>query len=133
MTTFAEITPGRALRRLREVVAERPEHVYRPPGWDVDTRTECLYVHLDGDGVGPAEPGCLIAHVLHREGVPLSALQEWEGRPPNTFLGYDVGAILTDAQQAQDDGNPWSAALFAAERRAHIRRVTDASGNIIVD
>lgn len=133
MTTFAEITPGRALRRLREVVAERPEHVYRPPGWDVDTRADCLYVHLDSDGVGPAEPGCLVAHVLHREGVPLSALQEWEGRPPRVFLGADAGAILAAAQQAQDDGKPWSVALVQAEASAVRRGVTDASGNIIVD
>lgn len=117
MSELPTVSEARVMATLREVVAERPEYVYERDGQfasgDADG-ISCLYVHRDG-------PGCLVGTVLHRIGVPLDKLATWEGSGAYVVAGMTAYMpdtarnALARAQDAQDAGATWSAALAAAE------------------
>jgi hypothetical protein len=112
--THEPLTLDRVMPVLREVVAERPDFVYEEP----DGGTTCYYVWEDC-------PSCLVGHVLHRLGVPLEVMAERNtaqvharGFAAAVGLTWLATRALKHAQDQQDAGEPWSAALDAAERVA---------------
>jgi hypothetical protein len=104
------VTGEVVLELLRQVVAERPDHVYRRHTDGI----ACRYAHNGA-------PDCLAGHVLYRAGVPLRTLERAKGLidtfygPFSTLLDNRALVILRTAQSAQDDGLPWREALAAAE------------------
>lgn len=114
------LTVETALALLREVVAERPAHVYvRAITGDPIKGSYCVY-ELDG------KPSCLVGQVLHRHGVPLARLREFDKvispayELPSDLIDEGAGRVLQAAQSAQDSGQSWAEALSAAEHRARI-------------
>jgi hypothetical protein len=106
-----------ALRLLREVVAERPDFVYKPPDEEAGG---CVYVW-------EGKLSCLIAHVLFRAGwtveqiAALDQVGSAESLAENGFVIGDDAAvqILDVAQAVQDRGVcTWAQALAAAEEKA---------------
>jgi hypothetical protein len=115
-----------ALRLLREVVAERPGHVYQPPGEDDGESSGCVYVWR-------GKPSCLIAHVLARAGWTVEQIADLDSVGAVVSLadkGFTIGdadavAILDAAQTVQDIGeHTWAEALAAAEEKAAQLEVT---------
>lgn len=106
---------------LKAVVAEQPEYVYaKPAELKSPGNDRCLYVHGD-------KPGCGVGHVLHRLGVPLSFLAEYEGVGASILavrldLPWRASVLLEHFQHAQDDGRPWVEALATAEQRTGASR-----------
>lgn len=100
-------------RLLDEIVAEFGEdHVYGNP-----VGTTCLYVHkVDGK----QEPGCIVAQVLHKFGVPLATLMNYEGSaasdvvPEVLPVEKKAGILLDWVQSRQDGGEPWGEAVRGA-------------------
>lgn len=114
------LTGAPALALLREVVGERPDHVYvNTVGGDEDMA--CRYVHGD-------EPGCLIGTVLYRHGIPLADLHLHEGSSvhslPSVWLDVDANELLQAAQNLQDRGTTWAEALAAAEDVVAVNSLT---------
>lgn len=119
------VTDVQVIAALREVVAESPERVYEAPPTmpTLPGGTSCFYVHRTAEG---AVPGCLVGHVLHRLGVPLSELEKWEGagaQDPtlatlNILGDNDEYAVrmLVEVQSTQDNGAPWGTALSLADQ-----------------
>jgi hypothetical protein len=121
------IDGARALQLLREVVAERPDYVYRPPNAASDDAMEpCVYQH-------GGQPSCVVGHVLVRAGRPITALTvlDDEGVSASMLNSFDgtieeiAADILREAQRIQDrawfrhdDTATWGAALASAERYA---------------
>jgi hypothetical protein len=120
MVERINVTESRVMDVLREVVAERPDYVYKAPGHQVAGLESCFYVHTDAEGNDP-KPGCLVGAVLHRLGVPLEELAEREGTGAyivaSELLCTTMGAAhaLDYAQSCQDAGDTWAGALSAAE------------------
>lgn len=108
MTT--SLSGPQALRRLREVVGEKPGEV-----------ADCVYATYEG------QPVCIVGYVLQREGVDLTDLVRCidTARRLVLDLGGDEDAawILDAAQRRQDLNEPWSSALEAAESEAAFRGV----------
>lgn len=135
MTSFADVTPERALSTLREVVAGNEDHVYAAPEHQ-NAFHSCFYVHTDPENYASATPGCLAAQVLNKLGMSLGELQAVEGTralevvrrtdfnstrdtsyaqytPPRN-VEY-LAQLLDCAQQVQDNGGSWGEALRRAE------------------
>lgn len=111
-TRMPRLAAARAATLLLQVAAERPDYIHP---WRE-------YLH---DG----KPGCLVAHVLHRAGGSLEALDgadvaDETGGPlpvtrlPDTrhfaLLTAEAADLLGVAQRAQDSGLSWGAAARAA-------------------
>lgn len=118
-----QITDEDVVRTLREVVAERPGHVYARPEYlpAGDNGLTCRYVHPSEDG-STSEPGCLVGHVLHRLGVPLWALANHEGSDADNVVSAlhlpltgRTKMILCVAQSYQDEGRTWGESLRMTE------------------
>jgi hypothetical protein len=114
---------ARALQLLREIVAERPDYVYDPPGVG-----RCVYTYA-------GKPSCIVAHVLTRAGWPVQRLITLDRRRPKLAsvlahllprylpgVSEEAAQILRAAQKNQDQDHPWRQALAAAEAAA--RRVS---------
>jgi hypothetical protein len=128
MTIFQQAKDNKFSNALRAAVAERGEgfvYPYGTEGWSpkdpyVDGEaftSDCLYVRTDVD-----EPACLIGLALHKTGMSLDDLRKHESKSSWAFmgeLGYSIDIVnaASDAQQAQDKGKPWGAALDAFEVR----------------
>ncbi|MFD9734396.1 hypothetical protein [Umezawaea sp. NPDC059074] len=109
----------RAQQLAREVVAEHgADYVYvKQPNGDFDCEDRpvlsCFYVVDDA-------PSCLVAHVLHRHGVPLDAFDGYEHENAKdvvpALVDSDAAAVLflNTAQKEQDEGIPWGRALDIA-------------------
>lgn len=114
-----EITDTQIISTLREVVAERPDYVYKAPAhMEGAISGACFYVHTDG---GAGKPGCIVGYVLNRLGVPLADLTVWEGTSALEVaaefgVSDEAARTLNHAQIVQDGGESWSAALESAER-----------------
>jgi len=107
----------RALELLREVVAEFGED-YKYPHYPAERlpdgrKLRCFYVRDD-------QPSCIVAHVLHRAGIPVQDLVKVEGLGPadtegTTLFGQwaDLLArqLLREVQVQQDEGETWGNAL----------------------
>lgn len=76
---------------------------------------DCRYTEYDENG--PTAPSCIAGHVLHRLGVPLDELRQWEGNNihglQENYINLPAGAYegLSAAQEAQDGGKTWGEAL----------------------
>jgi hypothetical protein len=115
------ITGAQALRLLREVVAESPDFIYKPPADDV--QSVCVYAY---DG----QPSCIVGKALYRAGYDVDVLAALDcANDPGAYnlakLGIaadgDALAIFAAAQRVQDrsyEGNTWTDALAAAEVEA---------------
>lgn len=111
-----------ALRLLREVVAERPDYVYKSPEGATAT---CVYTYQ-------GKPSCLVAHVLVRAGFDIKRIEELDGggtigtaaEEADLPLPPDVVDILYAAQLPQDSRQPWREALAAAEEAARTLAVS---------
>jgi hypothetical protein len=113
----------RALALLREVVAERPDYVYEPPG----SARRCVHVYA-------GRPSCIAGHVLIRAGFSPHDLAIVDDRGDGAqslpdHLGRsrvsdNAAKILRVAQSRQDAGDPWSAALRSAEAKARLLGVS---------
>lgn len=123
-------TLERVIDEFTQIVDAMPAgYVYSPPP---GTSGGCLYVH-GGSAGNPLEPGCIIAHWLHRfHQVPLDALAHVEGlAAPNMLVrllatgvlpfdllddlsGAQVLKFLQALQSFQDRGRTWRDALEAA-------------------
>lgn len=105
-----------ALRLLREVVAERPDHVYQNPEGE---GAGCVYTHQ-------GKPDCLVGHVLARAGFDIELIARLDGHgliddavaETGLPVSGDAVTILDAAQDVQDTRRPWRDALAAAEAAA---------------
>ncbi len=113
------ITDDTLMKTLRQVVAEKPTHVYEGPEYS-ERADDCLYVHRDETGAIEG-PGCVMGHALHRLGVPLEELALYEGLAIACVVGHLTSGIsqgteeiLRRVQTLQDEGSPWSEAYELA-------------------
>ena len=112
------------LREMRAVVKEYGEdYVYKFPS-GTEWHGQCVYVSDD-------KPSCLIGHVVMRLAPDKIEDLKWADKGYGgtaadqllNFLGEDfwtpeAGDVATAAQEYQDEGHPWGAALEKAERAA---------------
>lgn len=103
------------MKALRETVADRPGYVYESPYESGPHPSSCYYVHGD-------KPGCGVGAALHRLGVPLRVLGEYENNAADTLINAlgmtgDTPArrVYVLFQGHQDNGIPWGEALELAE------------------
>ena len=113
----------RAVELATEVVAEVGEDYIYPFDRDGEGRTDEVCVYVDQN-----KPACFVAKILHRHGVPIEVLREWEGhnagymsrttmpsgRPaPTAPLVADLQTanFLDSLQSFQDGGVTWKRAL----------------------
>jgi hypothetical protein len=111
----------RTIELLREVIAEFGEDHVAPKFPSVaypDLREcdSCRYVRDGGCS-------CLVAHVLHRAGVPIAELEAIEGLKADEphaapqlldWAAPDALLLLGCVQTEQDSGRPWGVALSNA-------------------
>jgi hypothetical protein len=131
------LTIADAKRVAHEVVAEFGEdYLYpRQPTGDMlendmgeeVPETACLYVHADDKG--RPIPGCLVAHVLHRLGVPLDEMGARENTAAMNLVhalqraqvvlmaDNHVDHYLNDIQSQQDEGGTWGQAIAYGDDR----------------
>jgi len=114
------VTPEEIVKALGEAVAEKgADFVYQPE----DFAGFCNYVH-GADGPRPV-PGCIVGNVLHRLGVPLGELANYERRDAysvaNALIeiqapdgGRSIREKLSLIQVEQDDSMPWGEAVAFA-------------------
>jgi hypothetical protein len=117
--TTPSFTLADLARTLREVAAERPDHVYANPRNPTDGY--CEYLHADG------EPGCIFGVALSRLGVDLASLGNMAiGQLLANWFGdseYDASyKPFTAVQYAQDGSTlfdrprkPWGEAVKALD------------------
>ncbi|MEU3278171.1 hypothetical protein [Streptomyces antibioticus] len=119
------VTNAQALAKLREIVSERPDHVYCAPEhmWSEESQL-CFYAHTDKDG-SAVSAGCGIGELLHRLGVPLEQLREVEGYTAmhvvNRFthgLSRETVNRLRIFQAEQDQGRTWGESYVRATGEA---------------
>jgi hypothetical protein len=118
--TDAEKTDIRTMiSAMKQVIAEAgPDYVYQKRN-DVFTGG-CCYVYN-------GEPDCLIARVLSKMGVSVSAIKSWEGKAAYHMspkfdwacikpigLLHPTTELLGTAQTFQDNGFPWGRCLSEA-------------------
>ncbi|MFI2031379.1 hypothetical protein [Streptomyces buecherae] len=117
------ITDDTLMKTLRQVVAENPAHVYEGPEYS-ERDDDCLYVHRDEAGAIEG-PGCVMGHVLHRLGIPLEDLAQYEGLAIACVVGrltsgisQGTEEILRRVQTLQDEGSSWAEAYELAAGRS---------------
>ena len=113
------ITRDQFTSAMHAAVAERGQDFVYPkeePGWRLLSQTGikgCRYVRED-----VMEPACLIGVALSKCGVPLTQLRGMENAGAYQVLGAlgfadtVVRSAASEAQQAQDAGGTWGAALI---------------------
>lgn len=136
----------KALETMHAVVEEFGEdYLYERPQLQRDQPyphpyPSCLYVHYN-DKTGKGQPGCIVAHVLHRMGMTIEALARYEHSACTTMIGgpevgvpveYDTTLdLLRKAQRVQDLGEPWGRALYEAKSffaNFHVSRMYPPKG-----
>jgi hypothetical protein len=116
------------IEAMRAAVADRGEDFVYPEGtegWspkDFDglLSTDCLYVRTDVD-----EPACLIGLALHKTGISLDDLRNWEGNGARLVMGekgytYELTWAAAHAQANQDMGATWGQALDKFEEQLRV-------------
>lgn len=113
-----------AINTLREVVAEKgPDYIYEDEMGRTGAAANCVNFHQDGS------PACIAGHVYQRwldQGI--LAPEQWELIDRRSGVGSvfasiyltvaisnGAAAVLTEAQERQDLGEPWGVALRRAE------------------
>lgn len=105
---------------VEKVAGENPHFIY-------DASETCKYVK-------DSKPSCLVGHALFRLGIPIGHLEMYDNA--NDFAGSGIGTVLfedlyemddpvaankcTLAQDEQDDGVSWGAAVYRAKRAAEL-------------
>lgn len=120
---------GEARELLAKALAERGgEHVYQRQ----EGATDCMYLtyeELDPEGgplyeqaACPTGAACIVGYVLVEKGVDMLRIRELEGTGAKVavedlkaFTSEPVLDALQCAQNLQDSGNPWGAAVAAFE------------------
>jgi hypothetical protein len=130
MMTLPDITDAELIDALKAVVAESPDHVYTAPQHMLDegyAKSTCFYVHTDENDETKLSPGCVVGAALHRLGVPLEALQEYEHQNANAVLNVLYPGLSIQAksfagrvQLEQDNKFPWGRALAIGLRHAQV-------------
>lgn len=129
-----------ARKLMAEIVAEKGE-AYTYPGTaeapveaaGLPEGVTCQYAWYEGDvdlalGVPedavPTAPACIVGHFLHRAGVELEEMRDYEGSNAATAVerlmvgaGYDLTMALQAAQEVQDMGGTWGESLVAFNKR----------------
>lgn len=119
------LTAKKALGLMAQIVLDHGVgHVYEQVVED-ERYPACVYVQADEEGKDC--PSCLVGHVMHRFGVPLEALRRSNregvhslalsiGRDSESAfeISVDAAAVLAEAQNSQDVGDPWGLALAKA-------------------
>lgn len=118
-----ELTLARTKEFLAEAVAEKgADFVYvNKYGDQADESGDvtCHYVHGD-------QPGCIVGNVLHRAGVPLDVLGEYEAQNVDDLAAglftaeVGVRSLLLHVQSHQDAGIPWGEAVHLALSRLEV-------------
>lgn len=122
MGTHPDITDETLIAEIMKLAAESPDFVYEAPAHmtrEYEYTTECFYVHTDPDGDDAKNaPGCIVGQALHRLGVPLSVLEQYEHVGAGTLVSEitpNVGAVgesfARRAQLNQDEGKTWRDAV----------------------
>lgn len=123
-----ELTMERVKELLAEAVAERGEdYVYALPNGTVVTKDNldpCRYVHYENSQGPLPEPvaGCIAGLVLHKAGLPLDVIEQYEGQYAGAAVRYltksgharverGVDDLLTAVQRRQDAAQPWGLAV----------------------
>lgn len=116
MSDVIRIDKDRALQLLREVVQGREDFVYEAPP-DGSDRPRCVYA--DGDC-----PSCVVGHAMSWAGATPEQVRQMDEakdggidllKVPWLDLNDEARAVFFAAQQLQDNGKTWGAALAAAE------------------
>lgn len=115
-----ELTLERTKQLLTEAVAEKGEgfvYVNRAGRQATEYGSiTCHYVHGD-------EPGCIVGHILHKAGVSLADLSDYESQgaedPVENLTDPEPGVtkLLNWAQDFQDRGVPWGKSVQRALAR----------------
>lgn len=108
------------LGALTEVVAEAGEDYIYPERLEVTTHASytgmCWYVWEN-------QPDCIAGRTLHKLGVTVEILKEFEGRPctriPTPLSTYAL-EVLSRAQGIQDGGGTWGHALTETKAKAEM-------------
>ena len=125
MSALRAVTDDQVVHTLRDVVNERPDHVYVSPAGEYGG---CLYVD-PSDGC----PSCLVGHVLYRLGADMTGVARAENAGPDDAsergglrLSIRAEQLLATAQAQQDCGETWGTALQVAEDEDERRQVACA-------
>jgi hypothetical protein len=122
-TSFRDVTDEQFLDAIRAVVAEDPERIYeRPEHMEARYEGACYYVHTDARDERKLFPGCVIGQALHRLGVPLESLRDYEGENATAVVtafmpnvSFDARNYACTVQSRQDTANTWGDALAYAD------------------
>lgn len=114
----------RAIELATEVVAEVGTDYVYPFDRDGEGKAMEVCVYVD-----QGRPACFVARILHRHGVPVAVLREWEGinagymhltgrlpsgqaiPTPALTLDRRTSLALDSLQSFQDSGTTWANAL----------------------
>lgn len=129
MTQYPSITDETLIAELKRLADESPDYVYGAPAHmtrGYEGTTVCLYVHTDPGGDESKDaPGCIVGKALHRLGVPLATLAEFEHYNPREIAGEILPGVTISGslfagrvQRAQDRGKTWRAAVDYAKEAA---------------
>lgn len=115
--TVEALTFDRAVELAREVVAEFGKNYIYPASHkraeSESSVPSCVYVH-------EGHPSCLVGHILHRHGVDLDVLGNYEFTGAWVVAGKfaaanpKTGYFLDAAQLSQDKGFTWGESVESA-------------------
>lgn len=134
---YEEIDPYELAQAVREIAAERPDHVYVRPGTASNFYSaKCYYTTEEGS------PDCIVGHAMARIGKPMPAQShDDEDHPSCPLLNHGVGdgawlralgvvdeyygnykmidvvRWLHRVQREQDDKASWGDAVATADLR----------------
>lgn len=117
---------------LRSIVAENPNHMYTLPWGGVPNGIDmCFYVH--GYETGNLTTGCIIGHLAHKLGAPLTSMAPYERHSASSLIDglfsfphdstqdvYRLMSFLNNVQAHQDRGDSWGEALRQTDAEAEL-------------
>lgn len=113
-----DFTSRQLADKVIEVADSYPKHVYKPSSKD-----NCAYFDIGQDGNYAA--GCIVGHALHRLGVTLEDIKEFNLSTEVTELLYlfmpperrdpasDI--FLLNVQKKQDEGRAWKECVKSSQ------------------
>jgi len=119
-----DFTSQQLADKVIEVADSYPEHVYKLSSKDRNPRIlHCAYFDIGQDGNYAA--GCIVGHALHRLGVTLEDIKEFNLSTEVTELLYlfmpperrdpasDI--FLLNVQRKQDEGRAWKECVKSSQ------------------